>query len=173
MACEESRAWNNHWNQANLKVIYKATLQDYTGPPSEWAAKQFVHSILDDQEFLAIFLGQEPHVNQRLAKLSASASYLTDTCLTDTCYWQIAHLFGVLTTGKQQKQLPNDELAYLWNLIADLVQTNHPSRSAAQSGKQRHWNNKGNSMETLLLLMFENSHSAFWTILLVLFYRMG
>lgn len=165
LACEESRAWNNHWNQANLKAIYKATLQDYTGPPSEWAAEQFVHSILDDQEFLAIFLGQEPHVNQRLAKLSSSASYLTDTC-----YWQIAHLFGVLTTGKQQKQLPNDELAYLWNLIADLVPTNHPSRSAAQSGKQRHWNTKGNSMEILLLLMFENSHSAFWTILLVLFY---
>ena len=88
LACEESRAWNNHWNQANLKAIYKATLQDYTGPPSEWAAEQFVHSILDDQEFLAIFLGQEPHVNQRLAKLSASASYLTDTC-----YWQIAHLW--------------------------------------------------------------------------------
>lgn len=165
LACEESRAWNNHWNQANLKVIYKATLQDYTGPPSEWAAEQFVQSILEDQEFLAIFLGQEPHVNQRLAKLSASASYLTDTC-----YWQIAHLFGVLTTGKQQKQLPNDELAYLWNLIADLVPNNHPSRYAAQSGKQRHWNNKGNSMEILLLLMFENSHSAFWTILLVLFY---
>ena len=166
LACESTSARSKHWNLGNFKCIYNCVLDGYPGPHSEWAAETVLKLLLADQECFAVFLGEEPHVNQRLCKLAAAASYLTDTS-----YWQIAKIFGVLTTAKHQKQLPNEQLSYLWNLVVDLLPSDHPQSIQAYSAKQRHFNNKGNSMEALLLLLFEKcSPQDFWTILMVMFY---
>ena len=116
-------------------------------------------------DHLEIFVGRNLYNNETLRHLSAFA-----TGFTDVCFWQISRAYMVHTAKKPkaQHQVPNDALNALYD---KLVQVLSLQREEAQWAlTQRHWNNKGNSMETLLFLLAEEGfHGVFWQTLWVLF----
>ena len=61
------------------------------------------------------------------------------TCFPDPAYLQFAHIFKRRPEQNSQLQIPNDLLVEIYNFFFYFF----------------HWNNKGNSMETLLDMLFE------------------
>ena len=113
--------------------------------------------------FLDIFLGNDPYTNEYLKGLSALC-----TCFTDPAYWQFAHIFKRRPKQNSQLQIPNDSLVEVYHHIVTSFQ-NVDSQVLTWSNT-RHWNNKGNSMETLLYMLFEEGqHLLFWQTLWVIF----
>lgn len=98
-----------------------------------------------ESEYLSnIFLGADVFSNAALKCLSSFAS-----CFTDLAFWQLAFVFGRLSHFRSQLQVPNDSLVSFWN---DVAKSSNLNPECLQAAINRHWNNKGNSMETLLYL---------------------
>ena len=104
-----------------------------------------------ESEFLSnIFLGAEVFSDTALKGLSSFAS-----CFTDLAFWQLAFLFGRLSHFRSQHQVPNASLVSFWNDVAKSSELNSDSLQGAMN---RHWNNKGDSMEVLLHLLAEGGN---------------
>ncbi len=113
--------------------------------------------------FLDIFLGNDPYTNEYLKGLSALC-----TCFTDPSYWQFAHIFKRRPKQNSQLQIPNDSLVEVYHHIVTSFQK--VDSQVLSWSNTRHWNNKGNSMETLLYMLFEEGqHLLFWQTLWVIF----
>ena len=113
--------------------------------------------------FLDIFLGNDPYTNEYLKGLSALC-----TCFTDPSYWQFAHIFKRRPKQNSQLQIPNDSLVEVYHHI--VTSFKKVDSQVLSWSNTRHWNNKGNSMETLLYMLFEEGqHLLFWQTLWVIF----
>ena len=152
-------------------------------PPSDWsrgitnslhssvcAGQQAWHTMVDafvrflhlSDHHVEIFLGMGDFHNEPLKQLSAFS-----TCFTDVCYWQLASIFEIISKPRSQLQIPNDSLVELYVSAAKSVQAD---RQTVQWALTRQWNNRGNSVEVLLMLMAEEGHHLqFWQKLWVLF----
>ena len=76
--------------------------------------------------------------------------------------------YTLLRSSKAQHQVPNESLNFLYDRLVPLLSIS--KQDAQWALTQRHWNNKGNSLEVLLFLFAEEGyHRAFWQTLWVLF----
>ena len=114
------------------------------------------------ENHVEIFLGVGNYHNEPLRQLSAFS-----TCFTDLCYWQLAAIFELISKPRSQLQIPNESLVELYVSAAKSVKAD---KQTVQWALTRHWNNRGNSVEVLLMLMAEQGHHLqFWQTLWVLF----
>ena len=112
---------------------------------------------------LDIYLGNDPYTNEYLKGLSALC-----TCFTGPSYWQFADVFKRRPKQNSQLQIPNDSLVEIWNHIATSFK--QVDSKLLPWSNTHHWNYKGNSMETLLYMLFEEGqHLLFWQTLWVIF----
>ena len=126
------------------------------------AVDEFERWMFESEYLSNIFLGADVFSNTALKGLSSFAS-----CFTDLAFWQLAFVFGRLSHFRSQLQVPNDSLVSFWN---DVAKSSNLNPECLQAAINRHWNNKGNSMETLLYLLAEGgNHLLFWQIEYVLF----
>ena len=109
--------------------------------------------LLHDTRALALFLGQTPHTN---AVLKSEAS--TGSHFFDLVYTQVAKMYGI-THGKDTHVAPNDKFVELYTAIV-FSQVTPVDVETAQYAENRHWNNKGNSMEALMFYLHNVGNDA-------------
>ena len=72
------------------------------------------------------------------------------------------------TTKKQDLPAPNDQFVQIYDTMVDRIHRDHPLVTLVNDKTHllgRHWNNKGNSMESLLLLIAETgAHDLVWSV---------
>ena len=121
---------------------------------SEYLVDQFASIFLETIKYSSIFAdvfqGSAPYSNDPLKKLAAAGSGYFDSV-----YYQVTALFQLQTKKTQHLPAPNEPLVELYDIVVDRAPhtsdiANH--KAALLSG---HWNNKGNSMESLALLIAE------------------
>ena len=109
-----------------------------------------LQALEEDSTLEAVFLGRAPYTTEPFKKLAGAGS-----CFFDTLYFQVTAVYKLQTTKKHDMPAPNDALGALYDLI--VTRASHMSEIGSQKSHllSRHWNNKGNSMEALSLLMVE------------------
>ena len=131
-------------------------------PLMNWISNDLARVFSSQQLWIDIFTGTEFFNNQKLKDLSAAC-----TNFTDCSYWQIAHVFVQRPKQKSQLQVPNDQINELWSNISSSIEA---TSQMIEWSITRHWNKKGNSMETLLFLIAEAGHHLlFWQTLYIVF----
>ena len=90
------------------------------------------------------------HSNEPLRKLAAAGS-----SYFDSVYYQMTALHKVQTKKSQHLPAPNEPLVELYDIVLDRASPSSELYEHKASLLTRHWNNKGNSMESLALLMAE------------------
>ena len=105
-----------------------------------------------------IFGGLPPFTNAPLKKLASAGSYFFDQV-----YAQLASLLQVQTTTKQNLVAPNDAFTEIYDLFMYSISPDSPLYQHSDQYRNRHWNNKGNSLEALSLILAEYGyHSLVW-----------
>ena len=97
-----------------------------------------------------IFGGLPPFTNAPLKKLASAGSYFFDQV-----YAQLASLLQVQTTTKQNLVAPNDAFTEIYDLFMYSISPDSPLYQHSDQYRNRHWNNKGNSLEALSLILAE------------------
>ena len=111
------------------------------------------HSYLTD-----VFSGTAPFTNNPLKKLASAGA-----CFFDHVYSQLAVILKIQTATKQNLVAGNDSLCETYDLILQHLPDHSPLADKIDHWLQRHWNNKGNSMEALALLLAEDGyHVLIW-----------
>ena len=138
---------------------------------STWAVKELVYKVLGDEndhlvdqfstQFLEaveysamltdVFRGSPPYSNEPLKKLAAAGS-----SYFDSVYYQMTALHKVQTKKSQHLPAPNEPLVELYDIILDRASPSSELYEHKASLLTRHWNNKGNSMESLALIPLES-----------------
>ena len=126
--------------------------------------QQFVDNLVEivHKHSLAIdvFGGLAPFTNAPLKKLASAGSY----CF-DQVYAQLASLLQVQTTTKQNLVAPNDAFTEIYDLFMYSISPDSPLYQHSDQYRNRHWNNKGNSLEALSLILAEYGyHSLVWVM---------
>jgi hypothetical protein len=148
----------------DLFVLLGSSL-DCEDSPFDTIRQNFAHWLNHSPQNIEIFMGSNLYTNETLRHLSGFA-----TCFTDVCFWQLSRAYMVHTAKKPkaQHQVPNESLNFLYDRLVPLLSIS--KQDAQWALTQRHWNNKGNSLEVLLFLFAEEGyHRAFWQTLWVLF----
>ena len=104
--------------------------------------------------------GHAPWTNDALKKLASSGSWYFDLV-----YYQVTALFKCQTTKIHDLPAPNDQFVMFYDAMVDRLPRNHPLLDSKTHLISRHWNNKGNSLEALMLLVAETgAHDLVWSI---------
>ena len=137
-----------------IKMLQSTFKQDHH---QFYEACAYLATFIEEKPMLLdIFLGNDPYTNEYLKGLSALC-----TCFTDPSYWQLADVFKRRPRQNSQLQVPNGSLVEIHNHI--VTSFKDVDSQLLSWPNTRHWNNKGNSMETLLYILFEESqHLLFW-----------
>ena len=150
--------------QSVEEIVYAvlSNRQDYL---LDQFCKTFCFLLSKYPELMPVFLGQLPYSNEPLKKLAAAGS-----SYFDTVYHNLAALYNLHTTASQTILAPNTQFCEIYDLIVKTAPTQSPLHVQASSALARHWNNKGNSLESLALLLAERGEHAFiitqaWLIL--------
>ena len=116
---------------------------------------------LEDKSYLLdVFSGTAPYTNNALKKLAGAGAY----CF-DHVYTQVAVLLKIQTTTKQSLVAANDASTAIYDHVLQYLPDDSPLLDKVDYRLQRHWNNKGNSMEALALLLAEDGHHVLiWTM---------
>ena len=97
--------------------------------------------------------GAAPFTNNPLKKLASAAAYFFDH--VDS---QLAVMLKLQTTTKQTLVAANDACCEIYDLVLQHLPDHSPLADKVDHCFQRHWNNKGNSIEALALLLAEDGH---------------
>ena len=124
---------------------------------SEYLVDQFASVFLETFEYNSIFAdvfqGSAPYSNDPLKKLAAAGSGYFDPV-----YYQVTALFQLQTKKAQHLPAPNEHLVELYDIVVDRAPHTSDIANNKAALLSRHWNNKGNSMESLALLVAEAGH---------------
>ena len=123
---------------------------------------QFAHILVEvvhsHQHLLDVFAGHAPFTNAPLKKLASAGSYYFDHV-----YTQIGTLLKAQTTTKQNLVAANDSLVEIYDVFFQFTSPDSHLYEHSDTLLNRHWNNKGNSMESLALLLAElGFHPVVW-----------
>ena len=113
----------------------------------------FLEAIDGSATFSDVFKGHSPFTNDPLKKLRAAGS-----CYFDSVYHQMTALRKIQIKKTQQLQAPNDQLVQLYDMIVGSAHHSTDIANEKPTLLSRHYDNKGNSMEALSLLMCESGH---------------
>lgn len=113
---------------------------------SEWLTK--------DYKLISIFLGRDPYTNANVKLTSNPGSQFFDTVTVVA-----AHMLAIGDSKRTQEEAAaNAAFVIMYDYIINNF-TLLPDTSYWQTALARHWNNKGNSMETLMLCAFDQGRS--------------
>ena len=140
----------------------EALLQDLLPLEDQCYLYQFAQVLVEvthgHKHLLDVLSGQAPFTNAPLKKLASAGSYYFDHV-----YAQIGSLLKVQTTTKQNLVAANDSLGIIYDTYFQLITPDSPLYEYSDNLLNRHWNNKGNSMESLTLLLAElGFHHIVW-----------
>ena len=114
---------------------------------------KYLETIEYSSTFADVFQGTAPFSNDPLKKLAAAGSGYFDSV-----YYQVTALFQLQTKKSQHLPAPNEPLVELYDIIVDRAPSTSDMAHHKAALLSRHWNNKGNSMESLALLIAEAGH---------------
>ena len=118
---------------------------------AKWS-KDFSDWIKSDNRNTAIFLGSDPYNNANLKAMANVGSQMFDSMSV-----VFAHAYNIGNIDRTNNEAaPNGTMVEMY----DNVVKYHSVTKDPPSAIGRHWNNKGNSMETLALAMFEDGKYA-------------
>jgi hypothetical protein len=137
---------------SRLQNIYRQTLnlQLWGKVFSEWLTSSLLMK--------SVFLGNDPYSNSNVKKTAHMGSMFFDTVTA-----MAAIMFEIGDQQRQQNEAAaNAAFTMMYDHIVNSCQLDADT-TYWQSALNRHWNNKGNSMETLMLLAFEQGrHDIVW-----------
>jgi hypothetical protein len=129
------------------------------------AAKLIYDFLVQHPQWQDMFCGLQPYTSANTQLTASIGSYFCDLC-----YYQVASMYGVLKSKNSQLNAPNKEFNILYNKTLAWAEPNtilHTNKSYAMG---RASNNKGNTMETLMLAMAEaGKHGIVWTLVWIQF----
>ena len=141
--------WSTH---AIRELVFKVLHNEH-----DYLVDQFSTQFLEVVEYSSlltdVFKGAAPFSNEPLKKLAAAGS-----SYFDSVYYQMTALHKVQTKKSQHLPAPNEPLVELYDMILDRTSPSSELYEHKTSLFSRHWNNKGNSMESLALLMAESGY---------------
>ena len=108
----------------------------------------FSEVIHELQLLLDVFAGLAPFTNATLKKLASAGSYYFDRI-----YAQLATIFNIQTTTKQNLPAPNHVFVEVYDLVLYSVSPRGRLYQHRDQYLGRRWNNEGNSMEALAHLL--------------------
>ena len=109
---------------------------------------------VEDHSYLIdVFSGTPPYTNNPLKQLAPAGAYFFDHV-----YSQVAVLLKIQTTTKQTLVAANNAFCEIYDSVLQHLPDDSPLADKSDYCLQRRWNNKGNSMETLALLLAEDGH---------------
>jgi hypothetical protein len=112
-----------------------------------------------------MFCALSPYNNDRIKLTASTGSYFYDTC-----YYQVAHMYCMRNTKQHQLNAPNKEFHILYQKTFEWAEPNTTLRNNMSTAVNRAPNNKGNTMETLMLAMAEaGKHGLVWTLIWIQF----
>ena len=116
--------------------------------------------INDPPLFTDVFGGLAPFTNAPLQRLASAGS-----SFFDHIYAQLATILQIQTTAKQNLVAPNDAFVEIYDQVLYSISPSSQVYSHRDQYLGRHWNNKGNSLESLSLLSAEQGfHSFVWVM---------
>ena len=148
------------WDTSCIKQLRHSLFSDQQDYLFEQAIDHLCDVIFRDEDLWTVFAGHAPWTNETLKKLASSGSWYFDLV-----YYQITALFKCQTTKKQDLPVPNDQFVVFYDCMVDRLPRHHPLIDSKAQLLSRHWNNKGNSLEALMLLVAETcSHDLVWSV---------
>ena len=146
------------WELPALEALLNTLLPSEEQCYLEQFAQVLVEVTHGHKHLLDVLSGQAPFTNAPLKKLASAGSYYFDHV-----YAQIGSLLKVQTTTKQNLVAANDSLGEIYDTYFRFISPDSPLFEYSDALLQRHWNNKGNSMESLSLLLAElGFHHVVW-----------
>ena len=116
--------------------------------------------INDSQLFTDVFGGLAPFTNAPLKKLASAGS-----SFFDHVYAQLATVLQIQTTTKQNLVAPNDAFVEISGQVLYSISPSSQLYSHRDQSLGSRWNNTGNSLESLSLLLAEQGfHSLVWVM---------
>ena len=108
---------------------------------------EVIHS---HKHLVDVFAGHPPFTNAPLKKLASAGSYYFD------------HVYAQIGT-RQNLVVANDSLVEIYDHFFQFISPDSPRYERSDTLLNRHWNNKGNSVESLALLLAElGFHPMVW-----------
>ena len=148
------------WDTSCIKQLCHSLFSDQHEYLFEQSVDHLCDAIFRDEDLWAIFAGYAPWTNDTLKKLASSGSWYFDLV-----YYQITALYKCQTTKKHDLPAPNDQFVMFYDAMVDHLPRHHPLVDDKEQLLSRHWNNKGNSMEALMLLIAETgAHDLVWSV---------
>jgi hypothetical protein len=135
-------------NSALQAVFSELTVESWTWYFDAWLRDKTASKTSANK--MSIFAGAAPYTNDCLKCTANIGSQFFDTITA-----VLAGFYRVGISKKAQSEAaPNDTLKHLYEQVI----VNYGTAKAECIS--RHWNNKGNSMETLMFVMYEESYHA-------------
>ena len=104
-------------------------------------------------------LSSQDRTNESLKKLASSGSWYFDLAA------RLLLFLSVKPPKNKTSPPPNDQFVMFYDSMVDRLPRSHPLIDSKAHLRSRHWNNKGNSMEALMLLVAETgARDLVWSI---------
>ena len=154
-AFQDSRAYES-FTQESVETVAYYLLHNNSEFLLDQFCRIFANLLSRHTDLTAVFLGQAPFVNDPLRRLAAAGS-----SYFDTVYHNMAAIYGLHTTSKQHILAPNEALCTIYDLVVKMSPPNSTVQTHATAALSRNWNNRGNSMEALSLMLAERGEHTF------------
>ena len=146
------------WDIPSIDSLLNKFLPGMEQPYLQQFVDNLVEIVHKHPVTIDIFGGLPPFTNAPLKKLASAGSYFFDQV-----YAQLASLLQVQTTTKQNLVAPNDAFTEIYDLFMYSISPDSPLYQHSDQYRNRHWNNKGNSLEALSLILADYGyHSLVW-----------
>ena len=141
------------WDVSSIETLLTNLLPSEEQCYLDQFAHVLVEGVREHQHLLDVFAGSAPFTNAPLKKLASAGS-----CYFDHVYTQIATLLKVQTATEQNLVAANNSLVEIYDTFFQFMSPDSPLYEHTDNLLNRRWNNKGNSMESLALLLAEIGH---------------
>ena len=148
------------WDTSCIKQLCHSLFSNQHEYLFEQSVDHLCDAIFRDEDLCDVFAGYASWTNDTLKKLASSGSWYFDLV-----YHQVTALYKCQTTKKHDLPTPNDQFVMFYDAMVDCLPRHHPLVDDKEHLLSRHWNNKGNSMEALMLLIAETeAHDLVWSV---------
>ncbi len=166
---EWSREWIEtvKWYHLTSLTTHNADGNDYAGmTPMDQASRLIFNFLTEYPAWQDLFCGLSPYSNDKSKNLASLGSYFYDLC-----YYQIAHIYSMLGTNTySQLNAPNKEFNMLYRKTLEWAVTGTTLHTNMDTALNRSSNNKGNTMDILMLAIAEaGQHGTVWTLVWIQF----
>ena len=146
------------WDIPAIESLLNNLLPAQDQPYLQQFTDNFVEILHHTPLFTDIFGGLAPFTNAPLKKLASAGS-----SFFDQVYAHLASLLQIQTTTKQNLVAPNDAFVEIYDQVMHSLSPDSRLFQHRDQYLSRHWNNKGNSLESLSLILIEHGfHSFVW-----------